>query len=203
MKGGKSKSETKKTITNTLLLVMKRGAGSEKAENKPAKNGKAMKDPNRPKRPAPVPSSFSCTRSLSESGESEFIESSESNFSRFVGCNIVDLSHFRALEKWTSRTEGSWLLPVLELAENAARDNKKNIIIPRHVLIAIRNDEELGKLLAGMIIAHGRVLPHINPMLLLKKTDKAATKEPNHPPRPPSLPRKLLSFAQSSLSFCM
>ncbi|XP_071704399.1 probable histone H2A.2 [Rutidosis leptorrhynchoides] len=37
---------------------------------------------------------------------------------------------------------------ILELAGNAARDNKKNIIIPRHVLLAIRNDEELGKLLA-------------------------------------------------------
>ncbi|ONK62317.1 uncharacterized protein A4U43_C07F2650 [Asparagus officinalis] len=44
---------------------------------------------------------------------------------------------------------------VLELAGNAARDNKKNRIIPRHVLLAIRNDEELGKLLAGVTIAHG------------------------------------------------
>jgi hypothetical protein len=35
---------------------------------------------------------------------------------------------------------------VLELAANAARDNKKNKIIPRHVLLAVSNDEELGKL---------------------------------------------------------
>ncbi|KAL8496866.1 hypothetical protein ACS0TY_020523 [Phlomoides rotata] len=71
---------------------------------------------------------------------------------------------------------------VLELAGNAARDNKKNRIIPRHVLLAVRNDEELGKLLAGVTIAHGGVLPNINPVLLPKKTggDKAS-KEPKSP----------------------
>ncbi|KAG2626979.1 hypothetical protein PVAP13_3KG485641 [Panicum virgatum] len=66
---------------------------------------------------------------------------------------------------------------VLELAGNAARDNKRNRIIPRHVLLAIRNDEELGKLLAGVTIAHGGVLPNINPVLLPKKSASAASKE--------------------------
>merc|ERR1711934_1027239 len=44
---------------------------------------------------------------------------------------------------------------VLELAGNAARDNKKTRIIPRHPQLAIRNDEELNKLLAGVTIAQG------------------------------------------------
>jgi histone H2A len=54
---------------------------------------------------------------------------------------------------------------ILELAGNAARDNKKHRIVPRHV----RNDEELNKLLGGVTIASGGVLPNINATLLPKK----------------------------------
>ncbi|KAL0875014.1 hypothetical protein Bca101_024719 [Brassica carinata] len=67
------------------------------------------------------------------------------------------------------------IVEVLELAGNAARDNKKSRIIPRHVLLAVRNDDELGKLLKGVTIAHGGVLPNINPVLLPKKSEKAVS----------------------------
>jgi histone H2A len=65
---------------------------------------------------------------------------------------------------------------ILELAGNAARDNKKTRIIPRHLQLAIRNDEELNRLLSGVTIAQGGVLPNINTILLPKKTDEAPAK---------------------------
>ncbi|KAK4482233.1 hypothetical protein RD792_009380 [Penstemon davidsonii] len=58
---------------------------------------------------------------------------------------------------------------VLELAGNAARDNKKNRIVPRHIQLAVRNDEELSKLLGSVTIANGGVLPNIHSNLLPKK----------------------------------
>ena len=61
---------------------------------------------------------------------------------------------------------------VLELSGNAARDNKKNRIVPRHIQLAIRNDEELSKLLGGVTIASGGVLPNIHTVLLPKSKGK-------------------------------
>ena len=63
---------------------------------------------------------------------------------------------------------------ILELAGNAARDNKKKRVIPRHLQLAIRNDEELSKLLHGVTIAQGGVLPNIQAVLLPKKSSAKA-----------------------------
>ena len=58
---------------------------------------------------------------------------------------------------------------ILELAGNAARDNKKTRINPRHLQLAVRNDEELNKLMGGVTIAGGGVLPNIHAVLLPQK----------------------------------
>ena len=66
---------------------------------------------------------------------------------------------------------------ILQLAGNTARDNKKARIVPRHLQLAVRNDEELNKLLSGVTIAQGGVLPNIQAVLLPKKNnDKQAKK---------------------------
>ena len=54
------------------------------------------------------------------------------------------------------------------------KDNKKTRIIPRHLQLAIRNDEELNKLLSGVTIAQGGVLPNIQAVLLPKKSGAKA-----------------------------
>ena len=66
---------------------------------------------------------------------------------------------------------------LLELAGNAARDNKKQRIIPRHIQLAVRNDEELNKLLGDVTITGGGVLPNIHAVLLpqSKKKKKKST----------------------------
>lgn len=64
---------------------------------------------------------------------------------------------------------------ILELAGNAARDNKKSRIVPRHLQLAVRNDEELNKLLGSVVISQGGVLPNILSELLPPK-GKAGSK---------------------------
>ncbi|XP_026464400.1 histone H2A, sperm-like [Ctenocephalides felis] len=59
---------------------------------------------------------------------------------------------------------------MLELAGNAARDNKRLRIVPRYLQLAIRNDDELNRLLQGVTISQGGVIPNIREELLPKRT---------------------------------
>jgi len=59
---------------------------------------------------------------------------------------------------------------ILELAGNASRDNKRIRIVPRHIQLAVRNDEELNKLLQDVTIAAGGVIPNIHSVLIPKKS---------------------------------
>eukprot|EP00029_Vermamoeba_vermiformis_P013026 TRINITY_DN7963_c0_g1_i1.p1 TRINITY_DN7963_c0_g1~~TRINITY_DN7963_c0_g1_i1.p1 ORF type:complete len:137 (+),score=13.47 TRINITY_DN7963_c0_g1_i1:27-413(+) len=58
---------------------------------------------------------------------------------------------------------------LLELSGNAALDNKKLRIVPRHIQLAVRSDEELNKLLSAVTISTGEVLPNIHSVLLPPK----------------------------------
>ena len=57
---------------------------------------------------------------------------------------------------------------VLELAGNAADEQKKKTITPRHIQLAIRNDEELNKIMAEAMIAKGGVIPNVQAALFGK-----------------------------------
>lgn len=65
---------------------------------------------------------------------------------------------------------------VLELAGNAAKDNKRTRIVPRHIQLAVRNDEELNKMMQGVTIASGGVLPNIHAVLLPKSKGEKKSK---------------------------
>merc|ERR1719209_370225 len=60
---------------------------------------------------------------------------------------------------------------VLELAGNAARDNKRARVSARHLLLAMKYDEELSKVIDGIAFSQGGVVPSIHPVLLPGKVD--------------------------------
>ena len=60
---------------------------------------------------------------------------------------------------------------ILELAGNVAQEGKKNRVIPRHIQLAVRNDEELNALLGNVTIASGGVMPFVHSELLPEKKE--------------------------------
>uniref|UniRef100_A0A1I7YJF1 Histone H2A n=1 Tax=Steinernema glaseri TaxID=37863 RepID=A0A1I7YJF1_9BILA len=66
---------------------------------------------------------------------------------------------------------------VLELAGNAAMDNKKMRVNPRHLMLAIRHDDELNKVLGHITIAQGGVVPSVHPSLLNRKNSRKGSED--------------------------
>ena len=66
---------------------------------------------------------------------------------------------------------------LLELSGNAAKDQKKTRISPRHIQLAIKNDEELNKFVGRATISAGGVMPNIHAVLLNKSTKKGAASQ--------------------------
>ena len=59
---------------------------------------------------------------------------------------------------------------LIELAGDVCKQGKRTTINPRHLQLAIRHDDEINKLLHGVTIASGGVVPGIHPVLLPKKS---------------------------------
>uniref|UniRef100_A0A1I7YUN5 Histone H2A n=1 Tax=Steinernema glaseri TaxID=37863 RepID=A0A1I7YUN5_9BILA len=61
---------------------------------------------------------------------------------------------------------------ILELSGNAAMDHKKSRINPRHIMLAVRNDDELAKMLSNVTFSQGGVQANIHQDLLPNKPTK-------------------------------
>ena len=66
---------------------------------------------------------------------------------------------------------------VLELAGNSAKDRKKKTIVPKDILIATKNDEELNQLLSNVVIPSSGAVPNIHKSLLPTKAKKSTKSE--------------------------
>ena len=58
---------------------------------------------------------------------------------------------------------------ILELAGNAATEASKKTINPRHMQLAIRNDEELNKMFVAATISQGGTMPNVQAFLFGKQ----------------------------------
>eukprot|EP00092_Neocalanus_flemingeri_P004074 GFUD01004386.1.p2 GENE.GFUD01004386.1~~GFUD01004386.1.p2 ORF type:complete len:157 (-),score=59.23 GFUD01004386.1:188-658(-) len=61
------------------------------------------------------------------------------------------------------------LAEVLELAGNCARDNKRKVIKPRHVMMAVEMDDELKPLFSDVVMPGAGVVPGVHPCLQGKR----------------------------------
>ncbi|BFZ03876.1 hypothetical protein BsWGS_06915 [Bradybaena similaris] len=88
-----------------------------------------------------------------------------------------DTHHFRigaGSPVYTAAVIEYLVAEILELAGNAAKEFKRGRITPRHILLAISNDDELHELLKNVTIAQGGVVPKIHAVLYGPARGKSA-----------------------------
>lgn len=66
---------------------------------------------------------------------------------------------------------------ILELSSDAAKANKKVRINPRHIMMAVKQDDELGQLLKDVTFSSAGVVPYIHPLLVPKTSRKKAEQQ--------------------------
>lgn len=69
---------------------------------------------------------------------------------------------------------------IIDAAGNAATQNHRIRIVPRHIVLAVRHDEDLDFLLKDVTISSGGIVPAIHPYLLPagQRPDEEEEKEP-------------------------
>ena len=61
---------------------------------------------------------------------------------------------------------------ILEISGDICAEHNKKTIQPRHIQLAVRNDDELNKMMAVAQISQGGVLPNVSDILFPKKGGK-------------------------------
>jgi len=84
---------------------------------------------------------------------------------------------------------------LLDLAGNAATELIKKRITPRHIMMAIKHDDELSRLLKDVHVAHGGVLPNIVQILLYTIKERKHAQERNELPSDSELVRNRVPSA--------
>lgn len=64
---------------------------------------------------------------------------------------------------------------LVELAGLVSQEHRRTRIVPRHIMMAIKRDDEFARLLKDVTISAGGVQNYINPVLLPKPTKRRAT----------------------------
>ncbi|XP_067883359.1 histone H2A-like [Heterodontus francisci] len=90
------------------------------------------------------------------------VATSQSDILRISKSLNAGLHDVKSKHSTSSQSVLSSITEVLDDSmHNAAQDNKKTRNILRHLQMAVHNDEELTKLLGGVAITQGWVLPNI------------------------------------------